>query len=141
MYWKICIVGIFQVYKINFFFKKKGPIPTLLKALAQVLLNFTDSRPIPALSQVLLNYTDSRPIPAFLKVLEQVLPMPALSKALVQAFQKRWYRLYSHFYKGYPSAFKNTRTGFESARTYPRTFEKRWYRSARPYPHIQKAAV
>ena len=54
MYWKICIVGIFQVYKIRFFFfKKKGPIPALLKALAQVLLNFTNSRPIPALSKAL----------------------------------------------------------------------------------------
>ena len=32
MYWKICIVGIFQVYKINLK-KKKGPIPVLSKAL------------------------------------------------------------------------------------------------------------
>ena len=112
MYWKI-----FQVYKIKFLKKKKKkrPIPALLKALAQVLLNFTDSRPIPALlkalAQVLLNYTDSRPIPAFLKALEQVLPLSALSKALVQAFQKRWYRLSSHFHKGCPSAFKNAGIG------------------------------
>ena len=32
MYWKICIVGIFQVYKIKFFFYfKKGPISALYR--------------------------------------------------------------------------------------------------------------
>ena len=84
---------------VIFSFFLKGLIPALLKALAQVLLN----------------YTDSRPIPAFLKALEQVLPMLGLSKVLVQAFQKRQYRLYSHFHKGCHSAFKNAGTGFESA--------------------------
>ena len=54
MYWKICIVGIFQVYKIIIIIIiLKGPILALLKALAWVLLNFTDSRPIPALSKAL----------------------------------------------------------------------------------------
>ena len=35
MYWKICIVGIFQVYKIIIIIiLKKGHIPALWKALA-----------------------------------------------------------------------------------------------------------
>ena len=75
----------------------------------------------------LLNFIHSWPIPALLEVLAQV--------------EKRWYRLYSHFHKGCPDKSKNIRTGSESAGTYPSAFEKHWYRSAWPYPHIQKPAV
>ena len=134
------------VIKLKFFFKK-GLIPALLKALAQVLLNYINSRPIPALlkslAQTFLNYTDSRPIPALLyrpfkfysfKTYTNAFESIGIGSTYSSAFKSAGIGYIQIFVKAVLTQVKTSEQDLKSTRTYPGTFEQRWYRFGDPIP-------